>query len=263
MLPLLRLLAPYVTWLYLIGAIILVVYLRAWFIAGRDLRASVFSLERESAIGRLRRAALGTLATLGCLGLLFFIQFYLGPSLDFGSLIQPTPTPEFMPKVAFVFTPTPPVTDNWTPEPIPTRHATPRPIVLETPTPTLTPIVITDTAQTETPAPTPTLPPPVACAPGVQISSPAQGARVQGRVDVLGTASVPDFQFYKIELGLGDHPTNWSSISDVHRIPVTNGVLDVWDTNSLPAGSYSLRLVVVDKTGNFAPPCVIQVTVAH
>ena len=162
-----------------------------------------------------------------------------------------------MPQVAFITTPSPTrqsagSEQPWTPEPTSTRRPTPRSLV--TVAPTATP---TTPAELATPQP-----PPCADA-NICIVSPSQGARVEGRVDVIGTANAPNFQFYKVELGLGERPANWSSISDIHRTPVLNGLLDVWDTTSLPAGSYSLRLVVVDNTGNFRPPYVVLVTVVH
>jgi hypothetical protein len=257
-LRLLRLLGPYVVWLYPIGVLILLVYLRAWLLAGRDLRASLFSLEREVAVARMRRAAGGAFTTFGLLVILFFGQFYLGRSINWADIIRPTPTPDFLPTSLFVPTPGPgtPTTPGpeVTPSPTSTRRPTPRPVTL-IPSPTAMPMV------TETPTPPP---PPADCSdPNVQILQPTDGAQIQGRVDIRGTASIPGFQFYKIELGLGEQPTRWSSIADVHRNPVTNGLLEVWDTTDLPAGSYTVRLVVVDATGNFPPPCEVRVFVTH
>ncbi len=256
MLRLLRLLAPYVVWLYPIGVVILVVYLRSWLVASRDLRASLFSLERENAVGRMRRAATSAFGVFGVLIGLFFVQFYLGRTIDISDFIRPTPTPEFIPTSLFVPTPGPgtPVTPTpqITPSPTWTRRPTLQPVTL-IPSPTATPEV------TATPPP-----PPAECPEAdARITEPGNGAQIKGRVDIRGTANVPNFQFYKIELGLGEHPSRWTSISDVHRNPVADGLLEVWDTSDLPAGTYAIRLVAVDITGNYPPPCEVQVVVVH
>lgn len=259
MLRLLGLLAPYVVWFYPLGVLVLLVYLRAWLIASRDYRSSLFSLERETAVGRMRRAATGAFGVFGALMGLFVLQFYLGRSFDLNSFIRPTPTSDFMPVVDYGPTPGPgtPTTlepgDLTTPSPTATRRPTPRPITL-IPSPTPSPEVTGE----------PTTAAPASCSSAnVQILEPGQGAVIRGTVDVRGTANIPSFQFYKLELGLGEHPTAWTTISDVHRTQVVNGLLEVWNTSDLPAGSYSLRLVVVDVTGNFPPPCEVQVVVAH
>lgn len=259
MLRLLHLLGPYVVWLYPIGVLILLGYLRAWLRAGRDVRASLFSLEREMAVARMRRAASGTFVTFGLLMVLFAGQLFLGRSINWSEIIKPTATPDFLPTSLFVPTPAPgtPTTPDpkYTPAPTSTRRPTPVPVTL-IPSPTAPPLV------TETPPPTP--PPPPSCSDaGVQIVQPGEGAQIEGRVDIRGTANIRGFQYYKLELGLGEEPTRWSSIADVRHNPVTNGLLEVWDTTDLPAGSYTLRLVVVDSSGNYPPPCEVRVYVTH
>ena len=257
MLRLLGLLGPYVVWLYPIGVVALLIYLRAWLVASRDLRASLFTLERDTALSRMHRAATGAFAVFGLLVALFLLQFYLGRTVDISELIRPTPTPEFMVHVDFDLTPTPtptmPTDVDLTSAPTPTRRATPHPITL-VPTVDTTPAEPTNTVSA----------PPAQCGnPGVQLLQPGQGARVRGSVDVRGTANIQNFQFYKIEMGLGEHPSGWSVIGDIHRNPVTSGHLETWETAALPAGTYTLRLVVVDASGNFPPPCEVHVTVAH
>lgn len=250
MLLLLRLLAPYVVWLYLVGVFVLVIYLRNWLVASRDLRASLFRLEREMAVARMRRAAAGAFAVFGMLIVLFFAQFYLGRNL--GDIIKPTPTPDFGVDSAYEPTPDSTLAPGETPAATPTHRPTRRPVTL-VPSPTVT----LEFAPTDTP-------PPQACPhPGAVILQPGAGARIKGRIDIRGTADIPNFQFYKIEVGLGENPSYWTSISDVHRSPVNDGLLEVWDTTDLPAGSYTVRLVVVDITGNYVPPCEARVYVAH
>jgi len=253
---LLQLLGPYLIWLYPIGIIILIVYLRNWLTAGRDLRASLFALERESAVQRMRRAATGAFCTFGALLAFFVVQFFLVSSLDWNQIIRPTPTPDFG------ISPVAVVTSGMTSTPDPrTPSATP------TPTRTRRPTIPYYTPTSESPTLVETPPPPVSpgsCpTAGVQITQPAQGARVSGRVEIRGTADIDGFSFYKIELGLGERPNAWTSIGDLHQTPVTGGSLDVLDTTGLPAGVYSIRLVVVDVTGNYPAPCEVRIIVGQ
>jgi hypothetical protein len=42
---------------------------------------------------------------------------------------------------------------------------------------------------------------------------------------------------------------------------VAGGVLGTFNSGSYPAGTYTLRLVVVDQTGNYPTPCQVTITV--
>lgn len=252
--PLLRLLGPYVVWLYPIGVVILLFHLRAWLVASRDLRSSLFTLEREMAVARTRRAAVRSCVVFVLLVGLFVVQFFVGPTIQLADWIKPTPTPEFIPRVSYVTTATPtlPPTSQPTPqEPTATRRPTQRPV---TATPSISPSPTAGSAGN----------PPANCPnPGIRITQPGDRASVQGRVEIRGTARIPNFQFYKIEVGVGENPLRWNTISEVHRTPVGDGLLEVWDASGLAPGVYSLRLVVVDVTGNFDPPCQIRLTVTR
>ncbi len=136
-----------------------------------------------------------------------------------------------------------------TPIPTPTRERpTPRPQEpTETPIPTATPV-----------PPTPICP-----NPEVQITSPGMDAILNGPVQILGRANIPNFQYYKVEVGSGENPTSWSIFSDIHKSPIAGGLLDIWDPSAYPPGVYKLRLTVVDNTGNYPLPCEVRVIVEH
>lgn len=86
---------------------------------------------------------------------------------------------------------------------------------------------------------------------------------VQGNVPVRGTASNPSFQYYKIEVGPGANPKEheWTVVGQLHQSAVSNGVLETFNSNAYPVGTYTLRLVVVDQTGNYPEPCRVTITV--
>ena len=58
--------------------------------------------------------------------------------------------------------------------------------------------------------------------------------------------------FYKIEVGAGNQPTDWTQVALSH-VPVVNGLLASWDTRALANGTYTLRLTTVDASGNYGP----------
>jgi len=109
--------------------------------------------------------------------------------------------------------------------------------------------------------PTPTPPPAALCNPQVSIASPRPNQRVSGIIQIVGTANIPDFQFYKVEYGIGEVPIEWHSISPVHREPITNSLLDVWNTDAYPEGVYILRLTAVDNRGQFPQPCQVRIII--
>lgn len=83
------------------------------------------------------------------------------------------------------------------------------------------------------------------------ITSPVANARISGSVTVRGTATAANFQFYKLEFGEGASPSQWAVIEELHETQVTNDRLGIWDVNALPLGPYTLKLTVVDHTGNW------------
>jgi hypothetical protein len=86
---------------------------------------------------------------------------------------------------------------------------------------------------------------------------------VRGNVPIRGTASIPEFQYYKIEVGPGANPKDheWTVVGQLHNNAVRGGLLETFNGGAYPAGTYTLRLVVVDITGNYPEPCRVTITV--
>lgn len=234
------LLRTYAIWLYLLFAIIALFGLRAALRARAEIRQSIFSLEKEFARNRLYRGVSVIVIMAIASGALFVVT-HMG---EMASSPAPEPTPT---ATRFLR-----ATPTYSPEEL-------------TPTPTATVTRVRPTRQpiptspVYTPTPTP-LPPPICPTPGVNLTSPRPGARLSGVVQVTGTAFIGDFWYYKIEVGVGRNPPQWSVVGDLHYTPVSDGVLETFNTAAFPPGEYSLRLVVVDKTGNFPEPCAVAVT---
>jgi LysM repeat protein len=102
---------------------------------------------------------------------------------------------------------------------------------------------------------------PAACHRSVQIVRPYEDQTVGGVVQIIGTATIPDFQFYKLEYAPGHTPlaTEFASINEVHTTPVSDSVLGTWFTGNMPTGAYTLRLTAVDNQGQFPAPCDVHI----
>ena len=239
--------AHYSRWIYGIVAVLGLWYLRAAWLAHKERKRSIFTLEREMALNRTYNIYVVAIFLALVLAFTYFVTKKVSPVVAEKSHeaspeeLLATPTPLFR-----LQTPTPVPTATPTPSPTPARKKRPTRRFIPPPA-------------TATPAPPPVKPP--ACPnPGVKIVEPGDGATVKGVVVVKGTAAIPDFQYYKLEFGPGDNPKNWSFINS-WKTPVSNGVLAQWNVAALPPGRYSLRLVVVDKRGNYPQPCVTHINI--
>jgi hypothetical protein len=85
----------------------------------------------------------------------------------------------------------------------------------------------------------------------LEIISPSSGSQIRGTVPIIGSAVVPNFQFYKVEWGIGPNPGQWAVIGGLHDRQVTNNQLEVWNTAGVPDNIYTLRLTGVKNDGNW------------
>ena len=107
---------------------------------------------------------------------------------------------------------------------------------------------------------TPPAPGPGPSKPGCEhLTWPKPGAALSGVVGAWGTADHVSFGYYKFEYR-ADGLDDWHYVTGQDK-PVQNGPLGPWDTRGLADGRYMYRLVIVDQTGNYPPPCEIVVHV--
>lgn len=111
--------------------------------------------------------------------------------------------------------------------------------------------------------PTVVLPPNLAPSGGasVSISSPAGGSVVRGNVAIVGSASIPNFAAYKIEVSPGVNGSQFSTIAEGSSA-VNGGVLGTFGTNRFPNGRYNIILMVFDRSGRVTTSTA-TVTVAN
>jgi hypothetical protein len=243
----LQLIAEYQWWIYGVLGLILLFYLRRAILARRESVRSIFKLEQEQARGRYGRSVLLAAVVLLLMGAVFGLTNFLLPTVN--EPPEPAPTATTGPLVA------------------PTLTSTAAPPTI---TPTATATVVRPTRPirpSDTPDVEATVAPPVAPAacpnPNIQITSPGLNQIVPGNIPIRGTATGANFQFYKVEVGPGSNPRDheWTVIGQLHYNPVAGGVLENFNGGAYAPGTYTLRLVVVDETGNYPAPCRVTITV--
>jgi hypothetical protein len=243
----LRIIADYQWWIYGFLGLILLFYLRRALMARREGARSIFKLEQEQARARYGRSVVVLAIILLIMTAVFLLSNPLLPAPK--ETLAPTATMTSGPLAAATLTPTPPpatmtstVAATKTRPPRPTPPS-PTPEVMVTNTPVVRPAACPD--------------------PNLRITSPGMNQALQGNFPIRGTANIANFQYYKIEVGPGPNPRDheWTVVGQLHHSPVSGGVLETFNSSAYPPGTYTLRLVVVDQTGNFPEPCRVTVTV--
>lgn len=215
-------------WIYVFLGMVGLFFIRKFVLAWQELRGASFSLERDHAQSRLNQSAFVLVFLIVIAVTEFILVSFVGPSLP-GANLLPTPT------LSLLATTTPTIGPGITESPggIPTA--------------------ILEQANATQPS---------GCAPGqIEIAAPQNGQEVSGVVEVLGSASIQNFGFYKLEMKLPDD-LNWLTLQ-AGNITIQNGKLGDWDTRRLSPGEYQLGLVVVDNQARLSQPCVVQVRVVR
>jgi hypothetical protein len=249
-----RLIARYAIVFYVLGVAGALLYIWSAVQARRKKNLALFALEREDAVNQSLRAGLmAGVCVLLAVGV-YGVSSFVVPNL-------PNEEAEETPLVALLFTPT--ANPTVPPPPAAMVPAT----ATAAPAPTVAPIATPLARVPDPPEPSPTSEGDgfggvAACtSAGTRIISPSNGDRLSGVVEVLGTASLPNFSFYKFEIQWPDSE-DWITLQSFQQ-PVAGGLLGSWDTTPLVGqpGTYKFRLVVVDDTGNFPEPCIISVVI--
>ena len=84
----------------------------------------------------------------------------------------------------------------------------------------------------------------------VAITFPPPGGYIGGQVEILGNARGGNFANYRLEYGSGPNPTQWTQIGPENGTQHHNGLLEVFNTEGLEEGQYTLRLTVRYHDGN-------------
>lgn len=213
-------------WIYLLLGLGALVNIRRFFLAWQELRGAGFGLERASAQSRLNQAASVLVLIITMAVTEFVLVSFIAPTV-------PGAIPLLTPTLNLLATPT---------TTLPVSQATGEFV------PTTTPLPAGQTGQS-------------GCVPGqVEITAPQNGQEVSGVVEIIGTANIPNFDFYKYEMKRPDE-TTWATIQAGNMIK-QNEKLGDWDTRRL-FGEYELSLVVVDDNAQSLPACIIKVFITR
>jgi hypothetical protein len=222
----LRFFRDYEIWIYIILGVFAFWQIRKFVIAWEDVRGAAFGMEREAAQVHLNQSATVLIMLLLMSVAEFMLVYIVAPSVP-GAIPIPSPTLNLLATATAV-------------------------LPLETMSPDFSP--------TSTLAPAGDLMTGGGCVPGsVEIVSPKDGDTVRGVVQVMGTADIANFGFYKYEIARPGE-TIWLSLN-AGEAPVKDGLLGEWITDTLPPGDFLLRLVVTDNDGQTLPACTVQVRV--
>jgi len=223
----LKLLNEYKLILYILLFLFSLLSIRRMSISWKELRSTIFGLEKETAQRRFNYHVSTFGFSLFALLGLFITTSIVFPDLPDTSEL-PTPTIQ---------------------------------ILAET-TPTLNPL-LQSVASPTTLAPTLVLEGGNAgCLPGqIEWTYPTNGAEVQGEVILKATIQVTNLGFYQYEYTQPGGST-WVTIAAGEK-PLIDSPLGgegsgVWDTSNLTPGDYILRLVVKDNANNEFPHCQVN-----
>lgn len=75
--------------------------------------------------------------------------------------------------------------------------------------------------------------------------------------NVYGSAGAVNLEYWKAEISADGQ--GWALVYRSANL-VTNGLLIEFNTRTVARGDYQLRLLAVDKTGNYGPPCTVRVS---
>lgn len=241
----------YAPWIYGACALVALWYLRVAIKARGDRRHAMFSLEREAALNRTYSAWSVAFALAIVMGLVYFMSTVVSQAVQ--PLVLGDRTPTSLPVTRLAPSPTLPLPETTpTPEMPTTASATPKPKPTARPEPT-TPVPTAAPAEPVVVAPS--------CAdPHAMITAPSINAEVSGMVPIMGTAMHNQLKYYKLEFGAGPNPAVWSYFAGGEQ-SVQGGRLGTLNAGALAPGTYSIRIVVVDVTGNYPTPCQTTIVV--
>ncbi len=219
----------YEGWIYFFLFLGGLIYLRHLRISWREMRGTIYGLERHRAQSRFNQAVTA-LVLIIMIGIgEFVIVSYIVP-------LRPESFPLETPTIDILATTTITLVPDGAAEP--------------------------DGQGEGTPAPTPTVDARIGeCVAGIrEITFPLPADQLRGEVTIEGSASIDNFGFYKLEVTPQNQAT-WRTIQ-AGREPVQNGVLvQKWDTSTLAPGDYLLRLVVENASGTALPDCQVPLSI--
>jgi hypothetical protein len=204
----------------------ILIYLRKFILSIKEWRKSVFGLEQDIAKQKLVSASTG---------LMLFIILFVGEFL-LVTIIQPQLPSQ----------PTERIAEN---EPIRSQTAT-----LSSSSDSNAPL-----SQQATPSLTEGALESECIEDVLEITSPVNGERISGIVEIVGSVNIESFAYYKYEYSTVG-TINWNTIAAEDQKKL-NESLGNWNVSDLTPGTYLLQIVVIDNENDALTPCIISVEV--
>jgi hypothetical protein len=220
----------YQAWIYLLLALVAVLYGRLFLHAFGIYRRALYALERERALTRALRSGAGLAIIAAGFIATFILTTFAVPAMP--AALRPTA----MPTVSLLATPQLEQADSLA------GFATVTPFSVD----------LVDSAGCTNENAT--------------IIEPVMGDSVQGQIEFRGTANIPGFAFYKLEYHDLQPESTWLAISASNVAVCEQGCaeesqLAAWDTSLVRAGQYAVQLVVTDTLGNAPMPCQLLIQI--
>jgi hypothetical protein len=241
-----RLIAQYALWIYILCALAMLLYLRAALAARREGSQAIYSLERETAAKQVYRSSGMILMLLAIVVGVYALSHYVEvPEPNTSPIEVTTPTAEATVPTLPVRSPTP-GEPTATVQPTATRR-------------TPSTVIAFPTIAQETP--TLQVSPAQCPYPNVQVLQPGSNQVIDAGIEVMGTANKDGFDRYEFKFQSRDFEDEWHWV-ETFRTPVENGSLGWWQTAHLPNGNYRFMLIAINLAGN-SQECVVPVIIQH
>lgn len=229
------------------------------------MRRAMFSLERDYGRETRQNGSALVIFAVCTIGLLWYINQIVAPTLPDDLLFLPTPTLDPL-KTPFA---------SPSPEAPPTEiiERINRDSAELVATATLNPIISgiePETAEVPEEVFRPPTREPVdvfipdggGCTPAVNISSPRPESTQTGTTSFIGTATAPQFAFYGLELSGPGTGNSWINLLDSGNFnKVENDLLGSADLSQLEQGSYNVRLSIFDTDVEVIGRCQISIVI--
>ena len=227
------------------------------------MRRAMFSLERDYGRETRQNGSALVIFAVCTIGLLWYINQIVAPTLPDDLLFQPTPTLDPL-KTPFA-SPSPEAPPTEVIERI--NRGSAELVATATLNPTVSGIEPEELFE-EPPRP-PTrepvdvfIPDGGGCTPAVNISSPRPESVQTGTTNFIGTATDPRFAFYGLELNGPGTGNSWVNMLDSGNFnTVENDILGSADLSQLEQGNYNVRLSIFDTDVEVIGRCQISIVI--
>lgn len=249
-----------------IATLSLIVGLVKLFQARSILRRAMFSLERDYGRETRQNGSALTLFAVVSIGVLWYVNQIVAPTLPQELLFLPTPTIDPLKTPLASPSPESPVTE------VITRIDRETVLGELVATATLDPNIFGNTPvadellELNIEIETPTRPAEIfipdggGCTPAVNISSPRPESTQGGQIRFVGSASDPDFAFFELQLNGPGTGNEWTNLIPPESLEVSgNSTLGTADLSQLTNGPYRLRLSVYGSDTQPIRRCEISI----